>query len=77
MEQVIQNQIREVANECLDEIRLAEKSSQIENDAQAILNGMLMSATRSTCKQSIRQNNQSIESGIDLLCESLIQAQVS
>ena len=54
MEQVIENRIREVANECLDEIRLAEKSSQIENDAQAILNGMLMSATRSTCKQSIR-----------------------
>ena len=33
MDQVIENQIREVANECLDEIRLVEKSSQIENDA--------------------------------------------
>ena len=42
MEQVIENQIREVANECLDEIRRVEKSSQIDGACMESVNWNVM-----------------------------------
>ena len=69
--------VQEVAEEVLSELRQVEMKSQVERVAESILDDMLLSATRSTCKQSLRQNNQSIESGIDLLCENMLEASIT
>ena len=69
--------VQEVAEEVQGALRQVEMKSQVESVAESILDDMLLSATRSTCKQSLRQNNQSIESGIDFLCENMLEASIT